>query len=322
MVDKILLKANILPDTDTETIIRRNCLQACSEGEKTFYQSTEYGRFEGLYIKIRGRKMEVKCSLHKLYYKQVYGVLDNSQMFTMWDMMNSIDILKQRVEISPDATKITYFEIGLNLPVKHPPIEYIKLMRSIGRGGKIAFIDANFEEDRQKTTEKTKYIKKVFKVYDKGFERRDRVRNRTAPPDPGNVLRLETVYRRQNVSLAEFLTPEYLRRIVGRFFDDWGNVGFDRRICAPKGTREGKREAARRIYAVGVERYTQELREMYEAGTISGVKFRVISDFVREWEAHRGSFTPQTSEYEQEYTEKMNKFEKELRYPRKTVKNC
>lgn len=312
MVDKISVKADILPDTDTETIIHRNHLQECSEGGKTFYQSSEYGRFEGIYIKIRGRKMEVKCSLHKLYYKQVYGVLDNSQMFTMWDMLNSIDTLLGRLEISPDAAKITYFEVGLNIPVEHPPIEYIKLMRSIGRGGKIAFIDANFQEDRQKTTEKTRHVKKVFKVYDKGFEQRDRARNRPAPPDPANVLRIETIYRRQNIRLAEFLTWDYLRRLVDRFFDDWGNVGFDRRIFAPKGVREGKREAARRIYAVGVERYALELREMYEAGTVSGVKFRILSDFVREWETNKGIFFPQISEYEQEYTEKLKRFAKVL----------
>ena len=34
------------------------------------------------------------------------------------------------------------------------------------------FNDANFEKNRQKTTEKSKNIKKVFKIYDKGFEAR------------------------------------------------------------------------------------------------------------------------------------------------------
>ena len=72
------------------------------------------------------------------------------------------------------------------------PSEYIKRVMSTDDAREM-YSDADYKKDRQKTTEKDKDKRKVLKIYDKSFEYRQKGK---AVDD--NILRLETVYRRQN----------------------------------------------------------------------------------------------------------------------------
>ena len=81
--------------------------------------------------------------------------------------------------------------------------EYIRLVSSVGENRKL-FNDANFEENRQKTTEKSRCRSKVLKMYDKSFEYRSK-----GKAVESNILRLETSYRRQNIPLSEFFNDAF-----------------------------------------------------------------------------------------------------------------
>ena len=80
-------------------------------------------------------------------------------------------------------------------------------------GIKEFFNDANFEKNRQKTTEKSKNIKKVFKIYDKGFEARSKRRYCDE-----NILRIETVYKRQNIGVSEWLSNSNINKMLHIFY--------------------------------------------------------------------------------------------------------
>ena len=56
MFDKITIKATI--DTaDIETIVLRNYLEECTEGDEVYYKSTAYANFDGCFIEVRGNRL-------------------------------------------------------------------------------------------------------------------------------------------------------------------------------------------------------------------------------------------------------------------------
>lgn len=136
---------------DAERIARKHHLIQCTEGNEIYYQSSALSNIEGIWWKIRGRTAQIKCSLHKLFWKSRHGTLDNSQMFSISNAKEIISELLDEWDIDPEKVRITYYEIGLNIPVDHDPIEYISLAESIGvMRNRELFNDANFEKNRQK----------------------------------------------------------------------------------------------------------------------------------------------------------------------------
>ena len=53
MFDKVIIKARIDVD-DIDTIVLRNYLEQCTEGDELFYKSTAYANFDGCFIEVRG----------------------------------------------------------------------------------------------------------------------------------------------------------------------------------------------------------------------------------------------------------------------------
>ena len=81
MFDKVIIKACIDVD-DIDTIVLRNYLEQCTEGDELFYKSTAYANFDGCFIEVRGNQLKCKCSINKLYEKERSGKLDNSKPMT------------------------------------------------------------------------------------------------------------------------------------------------------------------------------------------------------------------------------------------------
>ena len=101
------------------------------------------------------------------------GILDNSGSFTISQARAALRTLFNDVDIDVSHVTVTYFEIGLNMRLSREANEYIRLVSSVGENRKL-FNDANFEENRQKTTEKSRCRSKVLKMYDKSFEYRSK----------------------------------------------------------------------------------------------------------------------------------------------------
>ena len=303
----MIFNVQIQFDKEAVPIAERNRLQSCTEGEAAYFQSTQKARIEGVFIKVKDNKVQIKCSLHKLYYKTVFGTLDNSGMFTIDNARKALDTLFEITGIDKERAKITYFEIGLNIPTECEPLQYIELAQSISTGKlkqlqKEMFNDANYKKHRQKTTEKHKSIKKVFKIYDKGFENADRTRTE---PTGENILRIETMYRRQNISVPDFFNTKNISRLTHTFYKDWANVEFVRTITADKGVRQSEISNAKNVLSLGRETYLAQSKQELNNGTLTEKQYRTIREFIRDWDNNKHKYRMLPSKHETEYKEKL-----------------
>ena len=300
----MILNTNIDFGRDATGIASINRLQLCTEGKQMFYQSSAYGNFEGIYMKIRGNTVQIKCSLHKLYQKGLSGSLDNSQMFTVSNALETIGVLFDRLGIDKNETKVTYYEIGLNISVESDPLEYISLVQSIGENeDKEMFNDANFQKNRQKTTEKSRNIKKVLKIYDKGFEAREKDRSVES-----NILRIETIYKRQDIPLSVFMSKDRIKKIAKRFYRDWNSIKYQRRIEADKGIKPSQIKRARSIMELGREMYLKQNKELFLNGDLSKMQWETIRTFVKSWDSLKSKFRFKPDNKEVEYRNKLKEY--------------
>jgi hypothetical protein len=312
MFDKMTFKIIVNTKLEAENIAKINNLQAWENGNIIRYESKETYKFSGIAISIAKNKAQIKCSLHKLYYKWTFDTLENCGLFTITEARRTLYTLFEKTGIDTARARITYFEIGLNITTEKEPIQYIELIKSITTGKaatitKEMFHDANFRKNRQKTTTKTKTIKKYFKIYDKGFEMTDRKRTK---PTGENILRIETVYRRQSTLVSKFFEPDNINRITRTFYKDWAAVEFERKIATDTGTKESEKEKAKNTLLLGRENYLQMAKTDLQDGKITEKQYRIIREFVRDWDANKHKYRILPTEHETEYKEKLyNLFE-------------
>lgn len=306
MFDRMIFNINISSEKEAAELATRNRLEKWESNDAIQYQSTEIAKIAGVFIIIKSGRMQVKCSLHKFYNRVTNGKLENDGMFTLSDALRAFETLFEGIGIDKERAKVTYFEIGLNIPTNKEPIQYIEIARSIAMGKivkreKEMFIDANYHINRQKTTEKRKTIKKVFKIYDKGFEKADR--RRTGPTDE-KILRVETMYRRQSMKASRFFEPANLGRITQTFLRDWGSLEFARTITAEKGTKESQLRNAENILLLGREPYLNHIKIEFDKGNLTAGQYRTIREFVRDWDDNKHIYRMLPSEHEREFKAK------------------
>ena len=251
MFDKVVLHGILDSMAHADYLINLEHLQRCSEGDTVYYSSTALANLSGVQMRIDGYYVRINCSLHKMYYRAKYGRLDNTQMFTISEARTIVRDLLSAWSLDIRKVRVTYYEVGLNLPVDKEPLEYISMVHSVGGSReKELFNDANFEKNRQKTTERGRAIKKVFKIYDKGYEARSKGHD-----VEGNILRIETIYRRQDIPLQEFLSTENVSKMLGIFYRDWLEIGFERKVSALPGVKVSQVDKAEKIIKYGTEKY-------------------------------------------------------------------
>lgn len=297
MFDKIVFKARINIE-DTDTIVLRNYLEQCTEGDEVYYKSTAYANFDGCFIELRGDRLKCKCSINKLYSKGKTGKLDNSRPMTFANAVRTIRELLMRLCVKAEDAVVTYYEIGLTMRLSHSADEYIRMVEDIAE--RILWNDANFPEMRQKTTEKSKYFRKVLKIYDKTFEAGEKGRNVGS-----NVLRIETVYRHQNVPLPDLLGDTFLEKIGRIFYKDWSELRFVRELSAVKGVKISQLEKARELNRMGVSRYKGKYKQLYAAGKITKKQWETMRTFANNWHVEKAKFIEEISELECEFKEKL-----------------
>lgn len=284
MFDKMKFKALLNSEDEVGRIVSAYRLKYCTEGVKSFYKSPKEWTFDGINFMISGKALSVECSIHKVYYKMTRGVLDNSGEFTISEGRAALRMLFDAIGVDVSRVTVTYFEIGLNMRMSREAVEYIRLVSSVS-GNRKLFNDANFEEDRQKTTEKSTNKRKVLKMYDKSFEYRSKGKDVGA-----NILRLETSYRRQKIPLSDFFDDAVVFRLVSQFSRDWHSLSFPCQIIAEKGTKGSQIGKARRIMEVGRDAYLTESRKDMEAGIITPKQYRCIREFVQRWDDYKKTF--------------------------------
>lgn len=319
MVDRIDVEiTQELGPEQLDEIVARNKLETLiqSAGATPEYRTGARARLSGVEMKItptmRGYSLSVRCSLHKLYNRYGEGGsgrLENTTLFTMEQARYTIlEVLPQVVGFSVRDAAVSYVEIGATLPVKYPPPEYIARMIAIAakarnRNDETAgylFQDATYKNNRQKTTSRTKDIRTVYKVYDKGHELTQK-RNRLPVAAP-NLLRIETAYKRpRRQAVTEFFTAGNMWRLYYRFLEDWATAVFRQNIQAPAGTKQVRKQWAAYILQEGLLRFTESTQTGYADGNITRDAYRARKEFADKWPEQRRLYALYPSEYETDF---------------------
>ena len=297
MFDKIIIKARIDVE-DIDTIVLRNYLEQCTEGDELFYKSTAYANFDGCFIEVRGNQLKCKCSINKLYEKEQSGKLDNSKPMTFRNAVRTINALLNKLCVKPENAVVTYYEVGVTMKMPRPATEYISLCEDAA--GRVMWNDANYPVDRQKTTEKSKYYRKVLKIYDKTFEGVSKGRKVDQ-----NVLRVETVYKHQQVPLLELISIENMAKIGRVFYNDWNAARFVRDIEPCGGVKMSQIDKARELLRLGVDRYREKYKAMYQEGKLTKKQWETIRNFASSWHHEKDRYKEIERDEEREFKEKL-----------------
>lgn len=297
MFDKIIMKATIDP-ADIDTIVLRNYLEQCTEGDEVFYKSTAYANLDGCFIELRGNRLKCKCSICKLYSKGKTGKLDNSRPMTFAMAVRTIKELLLRLCVRIENAVVTYYEIGITMKMACSADQYIRQVLEVS--DRILWNDANFPEYRQKTTEKSKYYRKVMKIYDKSFEAESKGRR-----VGDNILRIETVYRHQSVSMLELVDNFFLSKMGRIFYKDWSEICFVRELSAIKGVKISQLEKAREIHRLGVTRYKERYKQMFLDGKLTKKQWETIRNFANSWKNEREKYVEEIGGLEREFKDRL-----------------
>ena len=298
MFDKVIIKACI-DVGDIDTIVLRNYLEQCTEGDELFYKSTAYANFDGCFIEVRGDTLKCKCSINKLYEKEQSGKLDNSKPMTFRNAVRTINTLLSKLCVKAENAVVTYYEVGVTMKMTRPATEYISLCEEVS--DRILWNDANYPVDRQKTTEKSKYYRKVLKIYDKTFEGISKGRK-----VDHNVIRVETVYRHQQVPLVELISNDNMAKIGRVFYNDWIAARFVRDVEAV-GVKMSQLDKAREVVKLGVDRYREKYKALYMEGKLTKKQWETIRNFARSWPDEASKYKEIEGEEEKEFREKLLK---------------
>lgn len=297
MFDKIIIKA-VIDTTDIDTIVLRNYLEQCTEGDEIYYKSTAYANFNGCFIEIRGSKLRCTCSICKLWSKGRTGKLDNSRPMTFAMSVRTIKELLPLLCVKIENAIVTYYEIGITMKMKFSADEYISQVKNIV--DRELLEDANYLKDKQKTTRKAKCFRKVLKIYDKTFEAKEKGRSIDA-----NILRIETIYKHQSVPLSELTDNSFMAKIGRIFYKDWSEIEFIREMSATKGVKMSQLDKAREIQRIGVTRYKERYKKMYLNGALTKKQWETIRNFARSWPEEREKYVEEIGDLEKEFKDRL-----------------
>ena len=310
MIDLITIVTPTLTDEAIDEIVFRNCLQTNSKDGEVWYSNDKtknLAQQQGIYIAIDTLgKLKAEGSLHK-YYNETRGYdRNNYNTFTMSEARAAMDRMLFDKGIRKEDARVYNYEIGLNLTVSNDCRDYMQKMKSIGlrANERELYIDPLYvnpmqRNERMKVTGFRK-VRKYYKVYDKVFECIDK--KRKVIPE-GNILRIETVYRRvENCPVSFFFSAENMRKMVEAFFRDWRTVRFDRDIITPKGTGRAKQQLCADIMQHGKENVLRMSKKHHQVGSLSDWEFRNIREFItKEWDLMKKDIVLKKSDIENEF---------------------
>jgi hypothetical protein len=286
MIDLITMNKNGLSENEIFQIIEKTHLQTNSKAGVNYYDNERMKFADGYYLRIETNKtnrLKLECSLHKYFNKIYYNRQTNYDLFTFGNAKHTIDLLTQETGIEIKELKVTYFEVGLNLILSKDCSDTIDRMQTIGilENKRPLYVNPKYKNERLKTTVFHRDIKKVFKVYDKVYEMKDKKRI-DYPKDTPYILRIETTQRRvERMTVVNLLEPETINKLTNQFLKDWRTVRFEQIIEAPKGTHQRKIDLSKEIIKHGIESVLNKARERLKNGDLTEKRFRDIREFIQ-----------------------------------------
>lgn len=308
MIDLITFIKPGLSDNEVSTVVTWNGLQTNSKDGVVFYDNMNtknLSQQKGVFIRVEtNQKLKVECSLHKYFNETSTGDRNNYNLFTMSDAQKAFKHLVTEKAIPDEDMKVYNYEIGINMNLSMNCRTFLDKMKSIGSAGneKQLYVNPRYKDERVKTTVFHNHTRKYFKAYDKVFELIDRKKKHI--PD-GNILRIETAYRRLDNCLAvDFFQPDNLSKLLEAFFKDWRTVQFQQDIILPIGTGRTRKVLCIEIMDKGTGVVLKQAKERHDNGALSDWEYRNIREFVtREWDIMRKQITFIQSAEEKEFRE-------------------
>lgn len=308
MIDLITLIKPGLSDDEVSTMVTWNGLQTNSKDGAVFYDNIStknLSQQKGVFIRVEtNQKLKVECSLHKYYNETNTGNRSNHDLFSMPDAQKAFRHLLTEKAVPDKDLRVYNYEIGVNLNLSKNCRTFLDKMKSIGSAGneKVMYVNPRYKDERVKTTVFHTHTRKYFKAYDKVFELRDRKKKNI--PD-GNILRIETAYRRlDNCLAADFFSPANLNKMLEAFFRDWRTLQFEQDIVTPKGTGRARQALCLEIMDKGTDAVLWQAKERHARGTLTDWEYRNIREFViREWDTIKKQIRFIQSDEEKEFRE-------------------
>ncbi len=310
MIDLIRLSLQGITRHEAERIAGANNLQVINRNGIITYDNMNTKFIDAFYIRVETNqtgRLKLECSLHKYYSHVRTGRQTNFDLFSFGNSKAAAKLLEQQTALDLSKMKVTYYEIGLNMNMATDCRIYLDQMETVGSGEnkRPLFVNPRYKDKRVKTTVFHKTIKKVYKVYDKVFEMKDK--RRTDLPDHPNILRIESIYKRvENLTLADLLTPATIERLTAQFIKDWRSVQFSPEIIAPKGTHQRKIILGKQILVHGTAETLYLYKMQHKEGSLTEWRYRNIREFINdEWNTFKNSITVIRNDKEREYMDKL-----------------
>lgn len=292
MIDNIVMIKNNLSETEIKSIVTKSrLLEQSVNGLKVYHNGKNKNLEGGFYIKISENKtLKITGSLHKYYTYLSQKKLNNFDSFTMQQAKETMNKLVIDKGFNIENTKVTFYEIGLNLVVDFEPSEILKNVKSIGtiENEKEFFYNPQYKKKTHKNTLTHRDFRIYHKMYDKVFEMQDK---RKQPPSELKIIRIETAHRRvENTLLTNFLKDENLNLLQKKFFSYWHKLNFFNDVDAPKGTHKSKIELAKEIMHKGKVEVLNTYVNQYKNLVLSAKMYYSIKKFIDNWELDKHSF--------------------------------
>jgi len=319
MIDLIKFEKKNVPSYEIATIVEKNRLSNNSEAGKPCYSNrkTKFSKQdEGVYIDIStAGNLKFECSLHKYYNETIRKIgRYNYDMFTMKQAKEAINELLEKKHIKPVSVKVKYYEIGVNLSLSKDCLDYLGEMLDIEKqnGKKVEFThDPNYKEKRMRVTNKHRSVRVWYRAYDKFFEMLDKKRKGVefVFTIEGNILRIETVYRRvEKHTINTFFSNQNLKRIQKLFFEDWEKLRFEKGVKFPTGTGRAKKELCRNILRYKENELLSKSKKENKTGELSDKEYRNIREFIKnEWITFKKNLIYFQSDVEKEYRKELER---------------
>ncbi|WP_321287832.1 hypothetical protein [uncultured Sunxiuqinia sp.] len=312
MIDLIKMSKTGLTNSEIFSISEDNNLQTNSKAGVFFFDNQNQKFIQGFYLRIetsKAKRLKLECSLHKFFNYIRTGKQANFDLFSITNARQSLELLKEKTGIEPENLNVNYYEIGLNLYMEKDCRTYIDQMQTIGvlDNKRRFFVNPRYKGERVKTTVFHRHIKKVYKVYDKVHEMRDKQR-KDIPEATPNILRIETTQRRvEKLTVADLMTPKTIKKLTDQFLKDWRTVQFDPAIEAKKGTHQRKISLCQKIILFGKEEVLKMAKEDFAAGKLTEKRYRNKREFIgNEWDIFKKTIQVEKAPEEMEFREKIN----------------
>lgn len=310
MIDFITLIHNRISDNEARQIIERLQLQTNSRGNRIYHDNMNTKDIrDGYYLRIEtNRGIKLELSLHK-YRNWLEGRgYVNDDLFSMDEARQTIKDLEDKTELPLNQMKVYNYEIGMNLFLKENCRSYLDQVESIGilDQKRSFYINPKYKDQRLKTTYFYREIRKVFKIYDKQFEMREKRRKEYS--EHSHTLRIETVNKRvEGMTIEKLFSPDNINKLADQFLRDWRTVQFRKIIEAPKGTARARKELSAEILKHGTQTVLQTARERLKNKDITEKQFRRIREFINnEWDSFKHEITVIQSDEEKEFRKVLN----------------